>query len=216
MLCLAVDTRPNPTKWIGCVQEWWWNSRLTVLVLAASWNICFFFTSVHRKMTGYSMCGHSDRIHTFIQRHINFEAANERDGKRERQFQLVRVEAGGDSCQGDKSCEHEVWVLCQWFFFLYSSLLSSMYLNPSFEVVTSDVMFQHHLSSSSGKCRWGPCLFSKITIKVMASCVMCGGKYFWLSPKTSPSCSQLVSKCKDVLSAHATLSAHAHPHPHIL
>lgn len=24
------------------------------------------------------------------------------------QFQLVRVEAGGDSCQGDKSCEHEV------------------------------------------------------------------------------------------------------------
>lgn len=24
------------------------------------------------------------------------------------QFQLVPVEAGGDSCQGDKSCEHEV------------------------------------------------------------------------------------------------------------
>lgn len=28
--------------------------------------------------------------------------------QRQRLFQLVRVKAGGDSCQGDKSCEHEV------------------------------------------------------------------------------------------------------------
>lgn len=32
----------------------------------------------------------------------------EMETQRQRQFQLVRVEAGGDSCQGDKSCEHEV------------------------------------------------------------------------------------------------------------
>lgn len=51
----------------------------------------------------------------------------------------------------------------------------------------------------------------------MAAHVMSGGKYFCLSLKSS-SCSQLVSKCEDVLSAHATLStrSHARTHTHSL
>lgn len=56
-------------------------------------------------------------------------------------------------------------------------------------------------------------LLSKITVKVMAAHVMSGGKYFCLSLKSS-SCSQLVSKCEDVLSAHATLSTRSHARTH--
>lgn len=101
------------------VQEVRWTPRLTLFVLAASWNMCFCFKSVQRKMI-LVRGTQTECVISFKGTLTLTQLMKEMETQRQRQFQLVRVEAGGDSCQGDKSCEHEVWLLRHWCFFSFS------------------------------------------------------------------------------------------------
>lgn len=171
MSCLAADTQPDlppPPNNFGWVQEGCWNSRLTMFVLASLWNMCFCFKSVQRKMELDRETLHrgtqSEWVISFKGTLTLSQLMKEMETQRRRQFQLVWVEAGGDSCQGDKSCEHEVWLLRHWFFFLHL-----VFPPPLLSVSQSYYIWHHvsasstqppHLSLSSRGRGWGPRLFS--------------------------------------------------------
>lgn len=93
-------------------------------------------------------------------------------------------------------------------------------MDQSFVPATSDATFltprnpRDHDAVGVGQTRWGPCLFCFSQDHHQSHGFTSEEWRKIFLTVTSPSCSQLVSKCEDVLSAHAILSIHKRAHAH--
>jgi len=141
-------------------------------------------------------------------RRINFEGANGRDAE------TISIE-GGAGCHGDKSREHEVWLLRQrlLIFVVVCHLVFLPPLLQSSQCLHSCIMFlfpaprppphRHHGDAGGG--RGLGCFFIYQDHRQshgLADEWGGGDDISDCHQKTSPSCSRLVCKCKDVLTAH--------------
>lgn len=112
MSCLAVDTEADLTKYALLCPKGALKSKVNSVCVG----------SLVKYVLRFQVCPKEDEIRqatvcrgTQAECIISFKGTltlrqlmKEMETRRQRLFQLVRVEAGGDSCQGDKSCEHEV------------------------------------------------------------------------------------------------------------
>lgn len=170
MSCLAVDTEADLTKYALLCPKGALKSKVNSVCVG----------SLVKYVLRFQVCPKEDEIRqatvcrgTQAECIISFKGTltlrqlmKEMETRRQRLFQLVRVEAGGDSCQGDKSCEHEVWLLRHWFFSVFYLIFppSLCNISQSFPLQRHRSCFSaqqpHHLPPSPRRRRWGPHLFS--------------------------------------------------------